>query len=69
MDVVKEEMLHLGLAGNALCSIGGAPRLTGTSDKLEYTPTYPRILESDPEYKLSLRPISKDTIELFIRVT
>lgn len=59
-------MLHLGLAGNVLCSIGGIPRLVGA----DYTPTYPRLLfEVDLESTLTLRPASKSAIELFKRVT
>lgn len=63
LDVVKQEMLHLGLAGNILCSIGGAPRVYGN----EYTPKYPREIFYEP-VEMNLLPGTKDTIHTFMKV-
>ncbi|KAG8812499.1 hypothetical protein FRC19_003093 [Serendipita sp. 401] len=63
MHVVKEEMLHLALAGNTLCSIGGKPRLYCD----DIVPEYPR----DMLYRkipLSLNSASKETIGKFMEL-
>ena len=56
--IAKDEMVHLGLAGNILCSIGGTPRLYGN------TPEFPAELFY-AKLKLNLKPASKETIGLF----
>ncbi|KAG8707258.1 hypothetical protein FRC09_001932 [Ceratobasidium sp. 395] len=62
--VVKQEMLHLALAGNLLCAIGGQPKLHHP----EYTPTYPRQMFYQDRIDLHLWPAFNQTIETFIRV-
>jgi len=63
IDVSREEMLHLGLAGNILNAIGGYPRLYGN----EYTPEFPRTLFYT-NLRLNLKPAVQDTINLFMKV-
>lgn len=63
VDVVKQEMLHLGLAGNILCSIGGTPRVYGR----EYTPQYPSEIFYEP-IEMNLAPATKDTVHSFMKV-
>ncbi|QRV78533.1 ferritin-like protein [Ceratobasidium sp. AG-Ba] len=61
--VVVQEMLHLALAGNILCSLGGQPVLYGS----KYTPQYPcEIFYENVE--LHLQPPSPPVIDEFIRV-
>ncbi|CAE6411729.1 unnamed protein product, partial [Rhizoctonia solani] len=61
--VVEQEMLHLGLAGNILCSIGGNPKIYG----LEHTPEFPCQIFYDP-IDLHLMPPNNDAIETFVRL-
>ncbi|CAE7234188.1 unnamed protein product [Rhizoctonia solani] len=63
IGVVKQEMLHLGLAGNILAAIGGTPTLYG----LKSTPEYPCQIFYDP-IDLHLMPPSQDAIESFVRL-
>ncbi|KAG8986922.1 hypothetical protein FRB90_003694, partial [Tulasnella sp. 427] len=62
-NVSVEEMLHLALAGNILCSIGGTPHTYGN----EYTPKYPREIFFE-KVKMSLRPATKNTLAMFVQV-
>ncbi|TFK64360.1 hypothetical protein BDN72DRAFT_881553 [Pluteus cervinus] len=61
LRISKEEMLHLGLAGNILRSIGGTPSLH------QYAPEFPQELFYD-KVKLNLKPATKETIETFVAV-
>lgn len=63
IGIVRQEMLHLALSGNILCSIGGTPRLYGK----EYTPKYPREIFFE-KIDLNLKPATKDNIGIFMRV-
>jgi len=54
-------MLHLGLAGNTLCAIGGTPRL------YRNIPEFPADL-FQTALKLTLNPAKKETIGLFMEV-
>ncbi|CAE7153234.1 unnamed protein product [Rhizoctonia solani] len=63
IGVVKQEMLHLGLAGNILAAIGGTPTLYG----LKSTPEYPCQIFYDP-IDLHLMPPNQDAIESFVRL-
>ncbi|KAG8990268.1 hypothetical protein FRB90_001837 [Tulasnella sp. 427] len=63
ISVVKQEMLHLGLAGNILCSIGGTPCVYGN----EFTPKYPREIFYEP-VAMNLLPATKDTIHTFMKI-
>ncbi|KAG8986921.1 hypothetical protein FRB90_003693 [Tulasnella sp. 427] len=63
ISVVMQEMLHLGLAGNTLCAIGGTPRVYGD----QYTPKYPRELFFE-KLEMNLLPATKDTIKMFMEV-
>ncbi|KAG8741249.1 hypothetical protein FRC10_003129 [Ceratobasidium sp. 414] len=62
LGVVKQEMLHLGLAGNLLCATRGQPKLYGP----KYTPEYPCEIFYEP-ITLHLRPPNKDAIASFVR--
>ncbi|TFK70432.1 hypothetical protein BDN72DRAFT_896439 [Pluteus cervinus] len=59
--IFKQEMLHLSLAGNILCSIGGTP-IT-----LEHAPEFPTSLFYDG-VPLDLDPATKETIKVFVEV-
>ncbi|KAG8708888.1 hypothetical protein FRC08_018655 [Ceratobasidium sp. 394] len=63
LGVVKQEMLHLGLAGNLLCATRGHPKLYGP----KYTPEYPCEIFYEPT-ELHLRPPNKDAINSFIQL-
>ncbi|KAG8908748.1 hypothetical protein FRB99_002986 [Tulasnella sp. 403] len=63
ISVVKQEMLHLALAGNMLCSIGGTPRVYGDA----YTPKYPALIFYD-KLELNLQPATEEVLETFMRV-
>ncbi|KAG8944495.1 hypothetical protein FRC04_001717 [Tulasnella sp. 424] len=63
INVVKQEMLHLGLAGNILCSIGGNPRVYGR----EYTPQYPSEIFYEP-IEMNLLPATKETVHMFMEI-
>jgi hypothetical protein len=65
IDVVKQEMLHLGLAGNILTSIGGQPILHGES----YTPSFPVPIFFEDKLMLHLRPSTKENIKSFMEVS
>jgi len=54
-------MLHLGLAGNILCAIGGTPRLSST------IPEFPAVL-FDTKLNLTMKPATKETIGLFVAI-
>ncbi|KAG8908754.1 hypothetical protein FRB99_002992 [Tulasnella sp. 403] len=64
INVVKQEMLHLGLSGNILCSIGGTPRVFGDA----YTPTYPATIFYEDQVQLDLKPATTEVLETFMRV-
>jgi len=61
LAVSRDEMLHQGFVGNMISALGGTPRL------YEYTPQFPRKLFYT-ELALDLKPASKDTIQLFVKV-
>ncbi|CAE6511862.1 unnamed protein product [Rhizoctonia solani] len=63
-SVLKQEMLHLSLAGNLLCAIGGNPVLYHQ----EYTPKYPCEIFYEP-IKLQLQPPHKESIKTFIKAS
>lgn len=63
LAVVRQEMLHLALAGNTLCAIGGKPKVYGTG----YTPSYPAKMFYEG-IELKLMPAIKNTILTFRRV-
>ncbi|KAG8908750.1 hypothetical protein FRB99_002988 [Tulasnella sp. 403] len=60
INVIKQEMLHLGLSGNVLCSIGGNPRVFGDN----ITPTYPAQI-FDRGVELNLAPATTQTLLTF----
>ncbi|MFI8521827.1 ferritin-like protein [Streptomyces sp. NPDC085481] len=64
--IVFDEMSHLGLVGNLLATIGGAPRLAGQ----DVVPVYPGPLPGGvrPGLVVSLSGMSKETAELFSRI-
>jgi hypothetical protein len=61
-SVVLEEMLHLGLACNMLCAIGGTPQITA--------PSYPGPLPCGvrPGLEVYLAGLSKDTVAMFMEI-
>ncbi|KAF8343249.1 ferritin-like-domain-containing protein [Amanita rubescens] len=61
IKIAKDEMFHLGLAGNMLCAIGGKPALYNS------TPEFPSTLFSN-NLTLTLAPATKETIKLFVDV-
>ncbi|KAG8856460.1 hypothetical protein FRB96_006426 [Tulasnella sp. 330] len=60
--VVRQEMLHLGLAGNILCAIGGTPKVYGP----EYTPKYPVHIFYEDRVQLELKAATKDHVKTFM---
>jgi hypothetical protein len=58
-------MLHLGLAGNILCAIGGTPKVYGN----EYTPKFPVDIFYEEKVKLQLKPATKENIFTFVEVS
>lgn len=70
LRVVSQEMLHMGLAGNILCSIGGYPALY-RDPKLQmgehFIPEYPTSLLYQ-EIRLNLRAANKGNIRTFMEL-
>jgi len=64
LKIVKQEMLHLSLAGNILCATGGQPRLYGAL----YTPEYECNLFYDDAAELHLLPASKAAMNIYAQV-
>ena len=64
--VVREEMLHFGLACNLLTAIGGSPSL----NQKGAVPVYPGKLPGGviPNLKVSLAGLSKPVLELFMAI-
>lgn len=62
-EIVFDEMSHLGLAGNLLTTIGGAPRLAD----VRTVPTYPGPLPGGvrPGLIVSLSGLTKESVDLF----
>jgi len=65
IEIVKQEMLHLGLAGNVLRAIGGTPHLYGEI----YTPQYPVNIFYEKKVKMELKPGTKANIATFVEVS
>jgi hypothetical protein len=63
--VVRQEMLHLGLAGNILTSIGGNPILYGET----YTPSFPVSIFFEDKLMLHLWAATKENIKSFMDVS
>jgi hypothetical protein len=65
--VVREEMLHTGLAANILAAVGGTPRFTGDA-----VPRYPEPLrhhDPDEPLMLHLAPASIELLrDVFLRI-
>jgi hypothetical protein len=57
-------MLHLGLAGNVLCAIGGTPKIYGE----KFTPFFPVNIFYEDKVKLQLRPATKENVRTFVEV-
>ncbi|KAF8597163.1 hypothetical protein BDV93DRAFT_610515 [Ceratobasidium sp. AG-I] len=64
LSILKQEMLHLSLAGNIMCATGAQPRLYG---KL-YTPEYECNLFYDNAAELHLMPASKTAMAIYTQV-
>jgi hypothetical protein len=62
--VVKQEMLHLGLAGNIFCAIGGTPKVYGE----KFTPIFPVNIFYEDKVKLELNPATKENVHTFVEV-
>ena len=65
IEIVKQEMLHVGLAGNVLRAIGGTPLLYGEA----YTPQYPVNIFFEKKVKMELKPGTKANIATFVEVS
>ncbi|MPY24570.1 ferritin-like domain-containing protein [Shewanella sp. YLB-07] len=64
-SVVMEEMLHMILAANILNAIGGAPAINSR----DFVPKYPGYLpHSDQAFLVPLQKLSRDTIEVFLKI-
>jgi hypothetical protein len=65
-EVIREEMLHFGLACNMLAGIGGRPALNQPSA----VPDYPGPLPGGviPDLLVTLAGLSKKTLELFMAI-
>lgn len=61
---MKQEMLHLGLAGNILRAIGAKPQIYGT----EFTPRYPVGIFYEEAVKMELKPATRANIAMFAQV-
>ncbi|KZP10282.1 hypothetical protein FIBSPDRAFT_963272 [Athelia psychrophila] len=64
LGIVRQEMLHLGLAGNILRAIGGKPLIYGPG----ITPHYPVDLFYHQTVKMDLKSATKDHIGVFVAV-
>lgn len=62
--IAEQEMLHLALAGNMLCSLDGKQALY---DKC-FMPKYPSQILFD-EIPMKLRPANKENLECFLKVS
>ena len=62
--VVRQEMLHLALAGNILCSIGGTPTIYGDT----LTPKYSVYMFYDKNVRLQLKAATKENVHMFMEV-
>jgi len=60
--IAKQEMLHLGLAGNMLRSIGGRPQIYGEG----FTPEYPSYIFYEKRVKMEMKPATKEHIQTFV---
>ncbi|KAG8698217.1 hypothetical protein FRC11_014572 [Ceratobasidium sp. 423] len=63
LDVVKQEMLHLSLAGNLLRATGGKPQLFGADS----TPAYPATIFKDST-PVILSEANEAAIKLFVKI-
>ncbi|MFD9339392.1 ferritin-like protein [Streptomyces sp. NPDC060028] len=65
-EIVFDEMSHLGLAGNLLTTIGGAPRLADEGT----VPKYPGPLPGGvrPELIVSLGGLTKQALDMYSRI-
>lgn len=68
LSVIREEMLHMGMACNILNALGGKPLIQGK----EFIPDYPSYLPGHSHtvnaFKVGLAPCSADAIETFMRI-
>lgn len=62
--IAEQEMLHLALAGNMLCSLDGKQALY---DKC-FMPTYPSEILFD-KIPMKLQPANKENLECFLKVS
>ncbi|KAL4065367.1 ferritin-like-domain-containing protein, partial [Scleroderma citrinum] len=63
--IVRQEMLHLALAGNILTAIDSGPRLYIKSDIPTYGPNETILYSRIP---MLLQPCQKDNLECFLRI-
>ncbi|MEA2210583.1 MAG: hypothetical protein QOF83_531 [Solirubrobacteraceae bacterium] len=61
-SVIREEMLHMGLACNMVVALGGTPEINA--------PTYPGALPGGvrPEITVSLAGLSSDTVQMYMQI-
>ena len=68
LSVIREEMLHMGMACNILNAIGGKPVIRG----INFIPAYPCFLPGHSHtvnaFQVGLAPCSADAIETFMRI-
>lgn len=62
-SVVVEEMLHMTLACNILNALGGTPDIDTPSFIPTYPGTLPGIEPPNPNWKVDLKPCSKDVVQ------
>lgn len=68
LSVIREEMLHMGMACNILNALGGKPCIQGP----DFIPAYPAYLPGHSHtvnaFKVNLSPCNAETIETFMRI-
>ncbi|MEU5364570.1 ferritin-like protein [Streptomyces sp. NPDC005925] len=66
LEIIFDEMSHMGLACNMLTTIGGFPRIANS----EVVPKYPGPLPGgvQPELSVSLRGLSKQALDMYSRI-
>lgn len=65
-EIIREEMLHMGLVCNMLTAIGGTPKLNDP----DFIPAFPGPLPGgvNPNLTISLQGLSKDAVKDFMEI-
>ena len=65
-EIIREEMLHMGLVCNMLTAIGGTPKLNDS----DFIPSFPGLLPGgvNPNLTIYLQGLSKDAVKDFMEI-